>query len=84
MEFTQNEDAKNLPERFLLSLRRWSTVTEFIYNVAMMRYYQKTFFKDRTHAMLEKAKDYERKVDDNLDRLWPSGQPKTEQLNLLK
>ncbi len=78
VEFTQSEDSKILEPGFLAGLKRWALIIEFIHAVGLMRYYQKSFFKEKNDEKhkrhcLEKAREYEKLVDNIIERLWPAG-----------
>jgi hypothetical protein len=74
-----SEDLKNLNPGFLDSVKRFAMLIEFIHHVALMRYYQKSFFREKEserlkREYLEKARKYEKLVDTLLEKLWPGGQ----------
>lgn len=83
----QTEAEKNIAPGLLNTIRRWSLLIELVHDTAQMRYYQKAFFKERENAklkneLLQKARDYEKKVDILLISLWPEAGDKPKQQNL--
>jgi hypothetical protein len=61
----------------LQTIKRFSLMTGLIHDTAHMRYYQKSFFRERDNARLKqeylvKSKEYEAKVDATLKLLWPN------------
>lgn len=83
----QNEAEKVLEPGLVNTIKRWSNLVELVHDTAMMRYYQKSFFKEKENPKLKdeylmNAKQYERKVDKLIEQLWPSGKNKVEQQNL--
>jgi hypothetical protein len=85
--FEQNEDSKHLAPGFLDGLKRFSNILNFIHAVALMRFYQKSFFKEKENAndkrqYLEKSREYERIVDQLIEKLWPDGQKTIKQTKL--
>ncbi len=87
IDITHDEDSKHLQPGFLDGLKRWAMILEFIHSVALMRFYQKSFFKEKSDEKakrhyLEKSRDYERHVDNMIEKLWPSGRETIKQTNL--
>jgi hypothetical protein len=76
MEEPKTEAERNLEPNLLKTIRRFSLMVELIHDVALMRYNQKGFFRERENEKLKrefltKSKEYEKKVDALLDLLWP-------------
>lgn len=77
-------ETDKIPEKLIAVLQTWSAITDLIFNVAHMRYFQKKFFREKESVVLKgeyltQARAYERKVDELLETLWP-GQAKQSDL----
>jgi len=73
----QTEAEKVIAPGLLNTIRKWSMLTELVHDVAFMRYYQKSFFRERSDEkikkeFLQKAREYEARVDKLLQLLWPN------------
>lgn len=73
----QTEAEKVIAPGLLQTIRKWSLMIELIHDVAFMRYYQKAFFRERQNEkfkqeFLQKAREYEKRVDKLLELLWPN------------
>lgn len=80
----QTEAEKNIAPGLLQTIRRFSMLVELVHDVAQMRYYQKAFFKERDNPKtkqeyLAKSKEFEKRVDNLLDTLWPNEQKNSQQ-----
>lgn len=69
-------------------IKRLSSLGELIHDVAMMRYFQKKFFREHDdpkakREYMDQARVYEKKVDNHIDLLWP-GPKQTNQPNLFQ
>lgn len=83
----QTEAEKNIPEGLLKTIRRFSLLIELVHDVAIMRNNQKLFFRERENPKmkneyLQKAREYEKRVDKLLDLLWPAETKNNSQHNL--
>lgn len=72
----QTEAERCIAPGLLTTIRRWSMLIELVHDCALMRHYQKHFFKERSdekikREFLQKAREYEARVDKLLDLLWP-------------
>jgi hypothetical protein len=73
----QTEAEKVIAPGLLNTIRRWSMLIELVHDVAFMRHYQKSFFRERSDEkikkeFLTKAREYEARVDKLLQLLWPA------------
>ena len=73
----QTEAEKVIAPGLLNTIRKWSMLIELVHDVAFMRYFQKCFFRERSDEkikkeFLQKAREYEARVDKLLQLLWPN------------
>lgn len=76
MQTTQEKEHQLEPE-LLNQIKKFSSITELIHDTAMMRFHQKSFFREKDNARvkaehLAKSKEYEKKVDLIIESFWSS------------